>query len=306
MDRRKLLKTCGYGLAAWLGVGLWRTFPLPTRPGLLEGAGVIHLMDAEYSLLDRQNATRAVIRSGILILRNEDIEFYERKDISRWDGSFERVLSAEMLSHVQSFVFDLSGNLLFIADDVLSQVTPEGKTEKLAELNHFRLSLAPGYEPGSVLLFGGHPMRDGGVLLRATGGSGTETVEALAVFDGTARAALDAADGTYVALDSKIYQVIGSNQRLVFELAGVLADHAQAGLGPSERLVSLAISEDEKILFFSTQDSIYALSGALAIPIARDLGGNLQFRDGILFVLDPNRQLLLGLTNVVESLRKLV
>ena len=306
MDRRKLLKTCGFGLAAWLGIGLWRTFPLPPRPRLLEGAGVIHLMDAEYSLLDRQYATLAVIGSGILLLRNEDIEFYERKDTSRWDGSFERVLPAENLSKVQSFAFDPGGNLLFIADDALSQVTPDGKTEKLAELNHFHLSLAPGYEAGSVLLFGGHPMRDGGVLLRATGGTGTATVEGLAVFDGRARAALDASDGTYVALDSKIYQVIGSNQRLVFELSGALAQHTQAGLGAPERLVSLAMSDDEKILFFSTQDSIYALNGALAVPVARELGGILQFRDGTLFVLDPNRQVLLGITDVVEALRKLV
>ena len=73
------------------------------------------------------------------------------------------------------------------------------------------------------------------------------------------------------------------------------------------KIVSIAISADEKTLYFSTDNETFVMSGLSAVSLLRDLGGTLRLRNGTLHVWSPNRKILVsinGIENVLESLRK--
>jgi hypothetical protein len=120
----------------------------------------------------------------------------------------------------------------------------------------------------------------------------------VAVLDSAPKALADASDGYYVGTAAgDIFQLRGGDKRLVITLPSQLKAESSDGA-----LQSLACSDDGRILFFTTRDTVFALSGNTAVPVTKNLGGAVHWRDDVLFVWDEKRQFLVGIGGIADAL----
>ncbi|HEX5727051.1 MAG TPA: hypothetical protein VFX98_16360, partial [Longimicrobiaceae bacterium] len=139
--------------------------------------------------------------------------------------------------------------------------------------------------PGSVFLLSDH---DGGV-------------RRVVRLDSPPVALSEGVDGYYLALEGgELIQVLGARKRLVFTFPRA-ARGAFDRLGESP-IRSVAATDDPRLVFFSTRTTVYALVGGAAVPVTRGLGGQVRWRDGVLFVLDPSAGFLVGIDRLPAAL----
>ncbi len=295
---------------AWLCVGTFRACTAPPRFDTLAGTRVVYLISPDDDVLRGALPTFEVTNDSLLLAHGGRLLQFKRTQPHGpgLRGALQTTVMAPEFAGVTSFTIDAAGAVLAVRERDLLQAMGDGSLSNVAELPFAGFLLSPSIEASDVLL------SSGSVLLRAgqsrdpakRAAEGSDADQAAAHVDVVATlsepivAVADAIDGTYLAGRSSIYQVVGQRTRLVMTLPLV----AQASLGNFHRepLRSLAVSEDGRMLFFSTEETVYALSGVMAVRLTDGLGGILRYRDGVLFVLDPWRGWLVGIENVPQVL----
>jgi hypothetical protein len=302
MKRRAFLAYGVIALCIWLAVGTRRACTGPPRFETLSGTGVVYFVTPEDDLLHDILPTFEVTRDALLLAYHGRLVEHHKPAGKDWGAALETHLLSRDFADVTSFAADAGGAVLAVRGREFLQIQTDGSMESLAELPAWDFRLAPGIESHDALL------SSGPLLLRVSeharrGDTDSEAeadVQVVARLEEPIVAVADSLDGTFVAGRSNIYQVVGDRVRRVINLPTA----AQAPLGNFHRepLCSLAVTGDGRILFFSTEETIYALSGAVALRITDGLGGSLRWRDGVLFVLDPHRGWLVGITHLPELL----
>lgn len=112
------------------------------------------------------------------------------------------------------------------------------------------------------------------------------TVRSLVETDSAVTAVTEVKGTLYFATSSEIYSWHDGNLRLVIRLP--------------ESLTVESIAAGDSILYFATSDEVYALKGLTAISIARNLGGILRSYNGFLYVMDPQRKVLVRLEGMQD------
>ncbi len=225
-------------------------------------------------------------------------------ELSRWDtiilqvddrlievtpGSDGNVGAAPLGSvrELQSFALDTRGAVLSIVDNRFQQFVKgrfSGTTAPLAKIQGARI--APSSESGAMYLYGGAKKGQGlanRILLIREDGRVTNLVEA----PGRVVAFAEQASGNfYFATSREIFHVEDQEFRLVIRVPNGI------------EIVSMAVHPDGKALYFSSKNRVYGLKGLTAVSIALNVGGTLRHHKGALYVLDPQRRMLLQLRNL--------
>jgi hypothetical protein len=178
-----------------------------------------------------------------------------------------------------SFAWDASNNaLLTVTGGYLGQLDGQGKSvEALPVPTGTRVAASS--RPGSVYLYASEPAL--GHRLYAFREDGD--YEILVELPDQIRAVADNRDATYVLAGSSIYRVGPNGVRRVISVD-------EGDLGGA--VTSIAVNQDDTMVFFATSRQVFALQGAAALTIVNDGGGTLRAYDDRLFVWDPRRRLL--------------
>jgi hypothetical protein len=305
--RRSWLAALAVLAAVWLLVGSIRALDKPPRIATLPGARVYYYLTPESDFARHQlKRSLEVTDEGILVqLGPALVEL--RRPAKRWDAVLEPFQVTGELRELDRFTVDAGGVILVVRGASLLQVTGAGALAPVAPLPDSAMRVAPSREPGFVYLlsnrdFDRHNKRDaaitrpGSVFLLSDHDGGVRRVARLA----SAPVALsEGADGYYLATaDGNLVQVLGARKRLVYSLPRALRGGAVL-LSPIE---SIAATDDSRLVFFSTRTTVYALLGGSAVPVTRNLGGTVRWRDGVLFVLDPDAGFLVGIGHLPDAL----
>ncbi|HKP75600.1 MAG TPA: hypothetical protein VJT67_08660 [Longimicrobiaceae bacterium] len=308
--RRSWLGALAVLAAVWLVVGTIRALDKPPRIATLPGARVYYYLTPEtHFARDQLKRSLEVTDEGILFhLGSALVEL--RRPAKRWDAVVEPFLVTGELEELDQFTVDAGGVILVVRGASLLQVTGAGALAPVAPLPDSAMRVAPSREPGFVYLLSNRDFdRDdhgpdagttltGSVFLLSDHDGGVRRVARLA----SAPVALsEGADGYYLATDEgDLIQVLGARKRRVFSLPPAYpGSGGEFGLTPIE---SIAATDDPRLIFFSTRTTVYALLGGSAVPVTRNLGGTVRWRDGVLFVLDPDAGFLVGIGHLADAL----
>ena len=269
--------------AVWLIWGTWRLLHPTPRIETLRGTTVQYYLTPETEIpFVPDFHSFEVDDDGFLVHLGHSILRLQRTKPS-WDSALEPRVVTEGLDDGDRFTMDAGGAMFITRFDELHQLGPRG-LQPVAKMPSALIG-ASSRHPGLLYVFG-----DGDVFLISDveGSSRRITV----IENGEPIGALcEAADGYYVATGRVLHQIYGERKRLVFEFP-------ESG-GPIE---SLACTDRADLLFASTASTVYALFGTTAVPITRDFGGVIRWRDGRLFVLDRQRDYLVGIAGIEEAL----
>jgi len=284
---RKARRAFGYigGLAAtvWL---LWGTsrLMLERRVEVLRGTTVQYYVTPETWTQGRLLRSIEVDADGFLVQTSNAIVRLKRRKPA-WDSPLDPQLVTEDLQEDDGFTVDAGGVMFATRSDVLYQVGGSG-LQFVAKLPR-ALAAAPSREPRLLYLFGA-----GDVFLA---GDVKGTARRIAAFDDIPEpisALCEGTDGYYVAVGKVILQIFGHRKRRVFELPAA----------EESTIDSLGCTDRSDLLFFATPHTIYALFGTTAVPVTRDFGGVIRWRDRRLFALDPRRGFLIGISDIEKAL----
>jgi len=167
--------------------------------------------------------------------------------------------------------------MLTVAGDYLGNLNANGVPVLGAPLPYPGARVAPSARPGIVYLFCRVPWGWRAYRFFESG-----TFQKLFQFDVPIVSIADTKDALYVASARLVVKVSKSGGEMVFRLPG---DQ------PKTAITSIAASADG-LLFVATRDSIYVAVGKGALTIVNDSGGEIRWRDGALYVHDPQRRLL--------------
>jgi hypothetical protein len=197
-----------------------------------------------------------------------------RHDDGTWDQTLEPSLLADGLHEPDDVTADESGAILIVDRDGgrLRQLASGGVAQDVGDVHAVPgpYGVAASWMTGGAFLYGSRHIfalddSRGSASLRAR--FDESVVESVA----------DAPDGPYVVLrrpdshEHEIVQLQGDTPQAIIRLPVIQ---------------SLAAPEDRRILFLSTDDTVFALVGTTAIPVTRNLAGRLRWRNGVLFILD--------------------
>jgi hypothetical protein len=198
-----------------------------------------------------------------------------------WDAPLEPRVVTDGLEENDAFTVDTAGVILVTRGDELYQLCANGL--QLVTKMPAALKGAPSRVPGLLYLFKGpdiYLISDvEGSARRITTFADPESVSALC----------EATDGYYVAVANQVLQIYGERKRRVIALAR------------GSDVVSLGCTDRPDLLFAATSDTIYAIFGTTAVPITRDFGGVVRWRDRRLFGLDPKRRFLVGIAGIEHA-----
>lgn len=296
------------GVVVWAAIGTYRALHKPPLVTALNGTRAHYFLTPDNDLIPHLSGAQgrlcdsfAVFDSSIFLVVGSHLLELRRQPGKGWDAELEPRLLSDQLGDINQFTVDAGGVILITKAKKLFQLTGAGTLEEVANLPVGCMRIAASREPGFAYLFGDDMDLEKNVfLLSDLDGSAT----LLASFNSTPRALAEAVDGIYVGtMDNNIFQVLGANKRLVIALPFMpspLGDDAQKTLPGVLR--ALACTDDGRLLFFSTYNTVYALFGDTAVPITKDLGGAIHWRDGVLFVMDANRNFLVGIEGIPAAL----
>lgn len=117
--------------------------------------------------------------------------------------------------------------------------------------------------------------------------------------DGTVRSTVEADRGIVAASDVHGTLYFATHHTIYRWRQGIL--RVVIRLPSTYSLRSIAADQaanHAEMVYFSTDDGVYALKGLTAIEITRDLGGTLRSYQGVLFVLDLRRRALVRIDGV--------
>jgi hypothetical protein len=245
--------------------------------------------DASETMLASFDATSDAI---VLKVGSRLLEL-RRRNAGTWDQMLDPRLLSEGLGAEDDVATDAAGVVLVVdrASGRLRQVTSEGSLQELsprlpASTIPGPYGLAPSSQPGVAYLYGSQHV----LTLGDEGSAAALSIE----FDQPAIERLvETVDGLYAVLRE---DPDGTRKIVHLQSSGVSAVIA------FPEIVSLASPEDRRELFFSTPDTVYAMAGKTAVPLTRDLGGRLRWRNGILFVFDCRRHFFVGIDDLPAAL----
>lgn len=180
----------------------------------------------------------------------------------------------------ESFALDADGPMLGIAGGYFGVLNPDGQMTKSIPMPFDGMRLAPSIHPGAVYLFGG--ARDDYRLYRFIEDG---TLQIVLESDEPIVSVADNQQSIFAATARQVMRIEAGSPRILFTAPSDGFD------GP---IRSVAVTEDGLVLF-STDARVYAMMGPNALSIVNDAGGSLRVRDGVLYVLDPNRKILFSL-----------
>ncbi len=205
---------------------------------------------------------------------------------SRGDaGRVDRVLVND--EQPTSFTLDLDDTMFGIVAGYFGKQDASGRFSRAIPQHGDDGQLAPSSVEGTVYLFG---PEDGDYRLYRFLSFGE--IQVLLASSVPIVAVADRGGAVFVATETKIL-------RLAQDTPDVLFHVPDDDFGGPIR--SLAVSDDG-VVFFSTDAMVHVLLASGSISVINNAGGELRWRGGALFVLDPNRQLLLRLTPASKAL----
>jgi len=181
-----------------------------------------------------------------------------------------------------SFCLDGQGSLLSISQQYFGQLE-NSEFSQAVPLPYKNMRLGASSLAESTYLFGG----DGGEGQRVYAFFGDGTLQIEAQIPENVIAVSDNASAVYIASQQAIYRVTSRRIETVLR--------APDGL---DNIVSLAVSSDDKELFFATEKETFFMSGLSAVAVLPDIGGTLRFRNRKLYVWSPVRQTLIAVSGV--------
>jgi len=180
----------------------------------------------------------------------------------------------------QSFAIDSRDTLLAVHEGFLAKLEENGDFADAIPLPFDNARLAHSIHDGAVYLFEGS--EDDHRLYRFLEDG---TFQILLKSDAPIVGVGDSGTDVYVATPSLVLRLAPGSPVCVFKAP----DTAQWG-----PIVSLAVSPDSGLLFFSTSQRVYALQQGVALSIINNAGGTLRVRGDKLYVMDRKRHLLLA------------
>lgn len=178
------------------------------------------------------------------------------------------------------FALDQGGTVLTVKGQYFGQLEADAPSKALP-LPATGMRLAPSYYAGIVYLFAGP-----GVSARRVYGIFDDgTYNVLAEIPEPVVDVTDSSGAFYVASDHTVYRfTLQSDPQVVIRLDA-----------SEDAIQSIAMMPDDRTLFYSTADTVYAMKGLAAIAIVHGVGGVLHYRNGYLYLWNADRQLLVRL-----------
>lgn len=178
---------------------------------------------------------------------------------------------------ITSLAIGADDAMLTIAGDYLGNLNAQGVPVLGAPLPYPGARVAASARPGMVYLFCRVPWGWRAYRFFESG-----TFQKLYQFDVPVVSIADTKDALYIASARLVVKVSKSGGEMVFRLPD---DQ------PKTAITSIAAGADG-LLFVATAASIYAVAGHGALTIVNDSGGEIRWRNGALYVHDPQRRLL--------------
>ena len=187
-----------------------------------------------------------------------------------------------------SFCLDGQGSLLSISQQYFGQLE-NNEFSQAVPLPYKNMKLGVSSLAESTYLFGG----DGGEARRVYAFFGDGTLQIEAQIPENVIAVSDNSAAVYIASPQTVYRVTSRGIETVLR--------APDGL---DNIVSIALSADDKELFFATEKETFLMSGLSAVAVLPDIGGTLRFRNRKLYVWSPVRRTLIAVSGVDDLVRK--
>lgn len=185
-----------------------------------------------------------------------------------------------------SLALDRSGDMLGVAGGYLGALDETDRFSQALPLPYPEMRVAASSDPGVLFLFGG---RDGDFRLYGLLDDGR--IQVLLQSNQPLVGAAGGRAAVYAATATAILEVEAGRPTVLFRTPPDFA-------GP---ITSLAVGRDG-LVFFATAARVYALLGPNAVSIVNDAGGSIRTAGSALYVLDPNRRLLVRLTPATAQL----
>lgn len=255
-----------------------------------------------------EHGTNFKVASGVpikLILTAEqfrELGGYPREDFDVTDDSFVMIVDGKIVvlqrkggslvpvkltkqpAGLQSLALDADGAVLTLTASGLGQFTTEGGGG-IAEVAGFPAGpgarLAPATRGRHVFLYGGTGEQGFGNKVVEIGSDGNVTY--VARTESPVTAICDGPEALYFATGDAIFAIHNDKLQLIIRLPE-----------GSPAIVSLAVQSDGGV-YFATSDGVWLLRNKIAVEVLNGLGGTLRERNGVLYVLDPSRRVLVQL-----------
>ena len=260
----------------------------PSEPLLtvLDGVEVQYVMTLAVAgaVSDHIGPDFEVMDSGTIIVRGENALIA----LDARNGSMEATTLQSTTPPPDSFAVDQGPTMLVIRDRFLGLLEETGYSQAIG-LPADNMSLASSNNPGTVYLYGS---------------VGNDSYRLYAFYeDGVLDVLLDlpvpivgVADNRhaiYVATAHEIVRIDRRKVSLVLRLSN-----------SEPSIISIAASDDDGTIYFSTANRVTAFSGLAGIPIVTNAGGTLRMRDSKLYVFDSQRNILAILSGMDQALRR--
>jgi hypothetical protein len=253
-----------------------------TAVRVLEDTEVTHLLTPSQlqalELQPRPGELDVTAAGNILMLSAGQIH-----EIEKTDRSIVADRKGKPPGNIESFALDRGNAVLTIAAQHFGQLEDDGSSSQAFPLPSPDMKIAASAIAGHVYLFGG----TGASARRLYALDEDGGIDIIAELPDPIVAVADSLVAVYVATTDVIYRLTPKNAVIR------LSVKPETLGGP---LYSLAASEDDKTLFFSTASQVFALQGSGAITLVDNAGGTLRWRTNRLFVWDHHRRLIFTLS----------
>lgn len=187
-----------------------------------------------------------------------------------------------------SFCLDGQGSLLSISQQYFGQLEND-EFSQAVPLPYTNMRLGSSSLAEATYLFSG----DGGDPRRVYAFFGDGTLQIQAQIPENVVAVSDNSAAVYIASARNIYRVTAKGIETVLRAPDDL-----------ESITSIAVSDDDRELFFATEKETFLMSGLAAVAVLPDIGGSLRFRNRKLYVWSPVKQTLIAVSGIDDLVRK--
>jgi hypothetical protein len=187
-----------------------------------------------------------------------------------------------------SFALDGQGALLSIRGQYFGQLE-DGRFSQAVPLPYPTMRLMGSSLAGAAYVIGGEDVS----ARRVYGYFADGTLQIECEIPDEVVAVADDSAAVYVASAHSLFRLTADRLDVVANLPDSLGE-----------IVSLAVTPDDRLLFFSTDQTTFVMSGLAAVAIVQDLGGPIRFRNGRLYVWSPAREMLVALSGLPARLDK--
>lgn len=226
------------------------------------------------------------VTSGHHVLLSSKNQFY----LLGW-GGMKPLGKTSSSGVIRSFAFSPDSLLMVIRNDEVCFFDSKGTLEKLYKLPDKEMGICAG--KNVMYVFDqGNSRPNKAIYVLSRGGKYAVLLESATPINAMAE------------LDNTIYFASGN---MVCRYDMKTKDHkVVATLSKEKAILSLTADPENKRIYFSTRNSIYAVNESNAITLSGNIGGFLKFYGGGLVVFDPGNKFLLRITEIEEVLKNAI